>query len=400
MSSEVEQRHIWPFRRNDPLLPPPLFDEIRAECPVTRVELWDGSGAWLVTRSGDMKELLRSSAVSADSSRSGYPNASRNHDAARSNQKGFIRMDKPEHALRRRMLVHAFSPGRLGAMEPFLEELVDRLLDKMEAAGTPADLMKYFAGPLPSEVICEMLDLPRSDSDYLLETVDAWMDLNSCPEVSAKAASDLNKYVDDLLVSRSANLGDDLVSTLIRDQVDRNEVTRDDLIYMIALLILGGFDTTTNMIALGTVVLFRHPEQMDYWRAHPEIAPAAVEELLRYLSISHQVAARVATADLNIGNTCIPSGDGVLAPIPAANHDPDVFPDPHRFDIRRDSSGHVAFGYGPHQCLGQNLARIELRIAFTKLLTRFPNLHLAVDENDLEFRNAMNIGITALPVSW
>ncbi|GAA1000098.1 cytochrome P450 [Acrocarpospora macrocephala] len=390
----------WPFTREDPLLPPPEFDELRAKCPITQVEMWDGSRSWLATRADDMRAILRNPVMSADSSLAGYPNSSANHAASRGGQKGFIRMDAPEHDVQRRMLTTKFSIPKVAKLREFVERLVDELLDRMEARGGPVDLLEALAAPLPSMAICEIMGLPPQDAPFLLGRVNQWMDLNSDPGRSAAAAAELSRYLDDLITERLENRGEDLVSQLLTEQFEPGNISRLDLVGMLNLLIVGGFDTTANMIGLGTVLLLRHPDQMADLRENPELMPGAIEEMLRYLSVAHHVASRVPKEDVEIRGVCIHAGEGVIAPIPAANHDPGVFAEPQRFDVRRDARSHVAFGFGIHQCLGQNLARLELQVVFTKLLSRFPTLRLAVPEHELDFRNSMIYGVSALPVAW
>lgn len=397
---EVDSGITWPPRRADPLLPPPAFDEVRARCPVSRVSLYDGSAAWLATRHDDMRALLRNPAMSANPRVGGYPNSSANHSASRNTQGGFIRMDAPEHDVQRRMLTKAFSVRQVELLRPYVEQLVDELLDGMAAAGGPVDLVAALAEPLPARAICKILDLPSSDAAFLLGRVATWMNLNSPPDVSAQASGDLAAFLDNLIRRRLEKPGEDIVSHLVAQQFQQGAISRQDLVGMLQLLVVGGFDTTANMIALGTIAFLRFPDQAAELRAHPELAAPAMEELLRYLSVAHHVASRVATDDIMIRGVCIHAGDGVIAPIPAANHDPEVFEDPHVLNIRRDARDHVSFGFGIHQCLGQNLARIELQVVFVKLLQRFPDLRLAVAESDLDFRNSMIYGVPELLVTW
>jgi cytochrome P450 len=169
---------------------------------------------------------------------------------------------------------------------------------------------------------------------------------------------------------------------------------------MLHLLLLGGFDTTANMISLGVLTFLEHPDQLADLKADPSLVPQAVEELLRYLTVAHHVAFRLATGELEAGGTCIHAGEGVIAPLAAANRDPEVFEDPDVFDIHRDARSHVAFGFGIHQCLGQPLARVELRVVFERFFQRFPTLRLAVPSEELRFRNSMIYGVESLPVTW
>lgn len=400
MSESVESLPTWPFDRVDPLLPPPKLAELRERCPVSQVKMWNGSCSWLATRHSDFKTLLRSPDLSAEASRPNYPNSNENHAASRGSQVSFIRKDDPEHAVQRRMLTKTFSLSQIATMRPFVEELVDQLLDDLAAAPQPADLIEHLAEPLPSHVICEILAFPVEDSDFLNDRVNVWMNLDSPPAASAQATADLARYLEAVVDARIASPGEDLVSRLIHDHLLSGAISRADLLSMLNLLIIGGFDTTANMIALGTVLLLRYPDQLADLRANLDLMPGAVEEMLRFLSVAHHVAARVADADIDIAGVTIHEGNGVMASIPAANHDPEVFPEPEKFDVRRDARDHVAFNFGIHQCLGQNLARLELDVVFTKLLQRFPDLQLAVPESELEFRNSMIYGVRAVPVTF
>jgi cytochrome P450 len=212
------------------------------------------------------------------------------------------------------------------------------------------------------------------------------------------------QYFADLVDQREAEVragrSGDIVSGLIRDHVLAGQLTRKELTHMLHLLLVGGFDTTANMIALGTITLLRHPDQLAELREDSSLVPGAVEELLRYLTVAHHVAFRLATDEIEIGGHCVHAGEGVIAPLAAANRDPEVFPDPDRFDIHRDARRHVAFGFGIHQCLGQHLARIELNVVFERLPRRFPGLALAVADDELRFKNSMIYGVEALPVTW
>ncbi|BDZ39309.1 cytochrome P450 [Microbacterium suwonense] len=402
-SAAVTREYKWPFTRQDPLLPAPDFDEARASGGVTPVRLWNDSQAWMATRHEDIRNLLRNPAMSANSSIPGYPNSSANHEASRGSQRGFIRMDGAEHLRQRRMVARALSVPEVAKLRPFVERVVDLLLDRMAelgADGAPVDFLTVFAEPLPSIAICEILGLPESEGPGLLDMVNRWMDLDSPPAVSAAAAAEMTAYLDDLVQQRIKNPTDDLVGKLVTEQLEAGNIENSGLLGILNLLIVGGFDTTANMLALGTILLLRHPDQAAMLRADEGLATSAIEEMLRYLSVAHHVASRVATEDVAIRDQVIPAGSGILAPVPAANHDPEVFTDPHRFDITRDARDHVAFGFGIHQCLGQNLARLELQVAFTRLLKRFPNLALAVPEGQIEFRNSMIYGVKALPITW
>ena len=402
MPTDSPEIPVWPFRRapDAPLNPPPRLAELRSECPVSQVELWDGSRAWLATRYDDVKTLLRNPGLSSDTSLDGFPQSNETLKAARGAQKTFNRLDPPQHDVLRRMLTKNFSVGQVATLRPFIEGLVDRLLDQIEAAGAPVDLVTALAEPLPAYVVCEIMGLPQGEFDFFLDRVGRWMDLNSTPDEARQAAADIADYLADVITKRSENLGDDLVSELIQKYLIPGKLTEFELVHMLHLLVIGGFDTTANMIALGTILLLQNPEQMKELREHPDLTQRAVEEMLRYLSVAHHVAFRLARSDIDISDVCIHAGDGVIAPVSAANYDPEVFPKPESFDVHRDARDHVAFGFGVHQCLGQHLARLELQVVFAKLLQRFPALRLEAAAAELRYKDSMIYGVESCPVRW
>jgi cytochrome P450 len=398
MTSETSERPSWPFERRCPLSPPPAFAELREKEPITEVTLWNGSSAWLATRYEDIRALLVDRRLSSDTSKEGFPQSSATVVAQRGGQKSLPRMDPPRHDEHRSMLAADFMIKQVRKLRPYLDELLDRVFDEMAATKGPVELVTALAQPIPANVITELLDLPREHSEFFLDRVNTWMSLDSTPEVAAKAGGDALEYFDQLIGDRMENPGDDLVSRLIRERMNTGALSRPELQHMLHLLLIGGFDTTANMISLGTLLLLENPDQLDQLKADPGLAPKVVEELLRYLSVAHHVAFRLSTEDVEIRGRCIHAGDGVIAPILAANHDPEVFPDPERFDIHRDARGHLAFGYGLHQCLGQPLARVELQAVFARLFVRFPNLRLAVNSDQLRFKNALIYGVEEMPV--
>ena len=394
----------WPFEREEPLDPPPGYSELRAKCPVSKVELWDGSEAWLATRYADIRTLLADPRLSSDTSKEGFPQSSETLARARGGQKSFARLDPPKHDQHRRMVAKDFLVAHVNDLRPYLEELVDGLLDEMEQHGPPVDLVPAFAQAVPAHVICRLLDLPDEDSEFFQDRVNTWMSLDSTPDASAQAGADALEYFARLVDEREVEVRNgregDIISRLISDHLIPGDLTKVELTHILHLLLVGGFDTTANMIALSTLTFFDHPDQLAEIRADPSLVPAAVEELLRYLTVAHHVAFRLAADDIELREHCIHAGEGVIAPLAAANRDPEVFDDPDVFDIHRDARSHVAFGYGLHQCLGQPLARVELKVVFERFFQRFPNLSLAVPREELRFRNSMIYGVESLPVTW
>ncbi|WP_409181659.1 cytochrome P450 [Amycolatopsis sp. VS8301801F10] len=359
--------------------------------PVSRVRLWDGSEPWLITRYADVRAVLADSRVSVDVAQPGFPHTNAVSKARDARMKTLMQMDPPEHTVQRRLLAPEFTVRKMAALRPRVQELVDGLLDRMLAGPNPADLVEAFALPLPSLVICELLGVPYADRDFFQGVARTLVMDDPDPARAVAASEELNAYLEDLVAAKAAEPGDDLLSKLQQ----RGAMTSREIAVLGQLLLVAGHDTTAAMIALGTAVLLTHPEQFRDATADP------VEELLRYLSITHTEARRVALADLEIGGQLIRAGEGIIAVKSTANRDPLAFPDPGRFDVRRSARHHVAFGYGRHLCLGAPLARVELEVAYSALRRRIPTLELAAPLDRLEFKeNAIFYSVRELPVTW
>jgi cytochrome P450 len=390
----------YPFQRESPLSPPSDLAHVRATEPVSRVQLWDGSHAWLVTRYEDVRQALIDKQISSDTTRPGFPQASETAVKFRKGQRVFVRMDAPKHDLHRMMLTADFTVRHVREYRPYLDDMIDKLFDEMEQTGSPVDLVGAFALVVPSRVITRILDLPPEDSEFFLDRVKTSMNLDSTPDEIAQSGADTLQYFARVIDERADGDGDDLISRLVRERVTTGQLTKEELSHILHLILVGGFDTTANMIALGTLLFLQNPDQIELLRRSPGLLPNAVEELLRYLSVAHHVAYRQAKGATEIAGHEVVDGEAVVAPLMAANHDPEIFGSPERFDITRDARGHIAFGYGIHQCLGQGLARVELQAVFGKLFHRFPTLALATQIESLRFRNSIIYGVESLPVSW
>ncbi|HJP80336.1 MAG TPA: cytochrome P450 [Pseudonocardiaceae bacterium] len=392
----------FPMPRGCPLDPP---EELAARRPIGRVRIWDGSTPWLITRHDDVRAVLADSRFSSDPTKAGFPSQSPVSKYRRENSGGrsFLTMDDPEHARYRRMLVGEFTVRRIEALRPLIVESVSDLLGEMAAGPNPVDFVRAFALPLPSLVICHLLGVPYADHELFQRLSSSMLDATGDPADALSAGKELGLYVHDLVKAKQAEPGDDLLSRLIDARLRTGELTSREVTSMAVLLLIAGHDTTMNQLGLGLAALLRNPDQAKQLRetTDPGVINGAVEELLRLLTITHFGRRRVATEDVEIGGTLIKAGDGVIAAADIANRDPDVFADPDRFDPARKPNRHVAFGFGVHQCLGQPLARLELQLAFPALLRRFPDLRLAVDFDEIEFRAKLPIyGPTALPVTW
>jgi cytochrome P450 len=386
-----------------PFDPPRELRAIQAEQPIARVRLWDGSHPWLITKHADQRTLLSDPRVSSDALQPGYPSTSASLGARRRNSISFSAMDDPEHARLRRMVMPPFTIKRMNALRPTVQRIVDDLIDQLLAGPEPVDLVTEFAMPLPSLVICELLGVPYDDHEFFQRNSRAQIGPNVPVDEVLAAQNELIQYLTDLVGSKLTNPTDDLLSTLAVQRVLTGELTRVELAKMGLMLLVAGHETTANMIALGTVALLEHPDQLAALRDtdDPQLVNNAVEELLRYLTIPHMGRRRVALADIEINGQVIRAGEGIIFPNNVANRDPDVFADPDRLDVHRDTRGHLAFGFGVHQCLGQPLARMELQVVYGTLYRRIPSLRLAGPVADIPFKHDAPIyGVYELPVTW
>ncbi|WP_405581662.1 cytochrome P450 [Streptomyces sp. NBC_01190] len=395
---------LWTTRRAPgcPFDPPPARTRLIDARPLTRVTLWNGDTAWLVTRHADQVALLRDPRISANNTRPHYPSVSAASEVTRLHNRTFITMDEPEHNQHRMKFTADFTVRRSHALLPRIEGIVTDLLDAMEQAGPPADLVTAFALPLPSLVICELLGVPYADHAFFQRASAVIIDTRSTPEASLTASQELIDYLGDLVESKVDRPGDDLLSRLAAEQLATGNSTKEECAKEARLLLVAGHETTANMIALGTCALLQNPDQLAAVRdGGPAEVANAVEELLRYLTITHTGRRRVAIEDIEVGGTLIRAGDAVICANDTANRDPEVFEDPFSLKVDRAARRHLAFGSGPHQCLGQNLARVELQVAYPALLNRFPGLRLDQPLDEIPFRDTMAIyGVHALPISW
>ncbi|RCV47516.1 cytochrome P450 [Marinitenerispora sediminis] len=381
-----------------PFDPPPALRALQEEGPLARVRLWDGSTPWVVTRHAEQRALLADPRVSADITRPGYPASAPSNGT----KIGFILMDDPEHARLRRMVTAPFTVKRVEAMRPAVQKIVDDLIDGMLAGPKPVDLVEAFALPVPSLVICELLGVPYADHDFFQENSRTLIRRDVQPEERYAAHGRLVEYLDRLLDEKLAAPADDLLSQLT-GRIRAGELAREDAAQMGVLLLIAGHETTANMIALGTLALLQHPDQLAALREadDPKVVAGAVEELLRYLNITHSGRRRVALEDIEIAGQVIRAGEGLIMANDVGNRDAGVFPEPDRLDVHRDARRHVAFGFGVHQCLGQPLARMELQVVYSTLYRRIPTLRAAVDVDRIRFKHDGSVyGVYELPVTW
>jgi cytochrome P450 len=375
--------------------PQGLFARLRESRPVAPVRMPGYGRAWVVTRHADVRAVLTDPRMARDVRR--WPGGGRARPSeATGVYAHMLHADPPDHTRLRRLVQKEFAPRR-AALRPKALEIAAGLLDEMAAVrGDVIDLIRAFARPLPIAVLCELLGIPAADRAWIEVTVTAYDDRAEHERVERELAA----YFAGLVAARRAEPGDDLLSALaLAGSGAADGLSDHELVSTVYVLVMAGFDTTTNLIASGTLALLTHPGEMARLRADPALLPAAVEELLRFTSPVNHANDRFTTEDVTVGDVVIPAGEWVLPATSSANWDPAQFPDPDRLDLSRDASGQVAFGHGVHHCLGAPLARMEAEIAFGGLLARFPGLSLAVPPEALRLRpvSLMN-GLESLPV--
>ncbi|MEV6229197.1 cytochrome P450 [Saccharopolyspora shandongensis] len=378
-----------------PFDPPEGLAELRGQAPLSRLSYPDGHEGWLVTSHALVREVLADPRFSARAELRHAPIPGVPGSDQPAPPGIFNAMDAPEHTRYRRLLTGQFTVRRMRRLTEQIEDITAQRLDQMERHGGPVDLVEALAQPVPAQVICELLGVPYADrARFQAHALDMFR-LDSPPEQLAAAYGAVHEFVRELVLAKRAAPTDDLLSGLTD-----TDLTDEELVNIGFVLLGAGLDTTANMLALGTFALLSHPDQLAVLRDDPGTAGRAVEELLRYLSII-PFTIRTALEDVELHGEQIKAGESVTISIPAANRDPEHFADPDVLDLLRASSGHVAFGHGIHQCLGQQLARVELQVALPALVTRFPALRLAIPPADVAMRSDMLIyGVHRLPVTW
>ncbi|GAA4509328.1 cytochrome P450 [Nonomuraea ferruginea] len=393
-----------PVERGCPFAPPAAYERLRERAPISRVRLTSGGEAWWVSGHEEGRAVLADPRFSCDKRKDGFPLFTL--DAAtlrqlRSQPPLMLGMDGAEHAAARRPVIGEFTVRRLAMLRPRIQDIVDRFIDDLLATDQqPVDLVQALSLPVPSLVICELLGVPYSDHDFFQSRTTMMVSRTSL-EDRQRAFAELRAYIDDLVTRKESEPGDDLFSRQIARQRRQGALDHAGLVSLAFLLLTAGHETTANMISLGVVALLTHPQQLALITANPDKTPMAVEELLRYFTIADGVTSRVATEDVEIGGARIKAGEGVIVSALSANWDPAAFKDPAELDVERGARHHLAFGFGPHQCLGQNLARMELQIVFDTLFRRVPTLRLATPAEHLPFKSdAVVYGVHELPVTW
>jgi cytochrome P450 len=397
--------YSYSFEDPHRLDPDPLYAQLRPTEPMARVVLPYGAESWLSTRYRTVKRVLgdpvfsRAAAVGPDAPRATpiWPRA----DA-------IVSLDPPEHKRLRRLVAAAFTVRSIERLRSRAQEIVDELLDDMAKQGPPADIVEALAVSLPMTMICEILGVPFEDRALFRQWSVPQMSTTAfTPKEIDEAYRSLRGYLSQLVSAREVRETDDILSVLVQARANGDRLSHEELVSLAVSLLAAGFETTANQIANFTYTVLTRPDQRAWLRQDiPGRIASAVEELLRFIPLaggapSSQCHARVATADIELDGVVVRAGDAVLPSVIAANRDDRVFECPDEVDFSREDNRHVAFGYGPHRCLGAHLARMELQVAIGTLLHRFPTLRLATDVDDVQWKKGMLVrGPEVLPVAW
>ncbi|MFC8569884.1 cytochrome P450 [Streptomyces sp. NPDC057245] len=392
----------YPFHRPSAVEVPPVYEDLRAKCPVAKVRLPSGDEGYVVSRYEDTRTVLsdlrfsRAAMLAEDAPRL---------TAAPPMPGSLFTMDPPEHTRVRKLVSREFTARRVQNLRPRIQELTDGMLDEMEKLSPPVDLNPVFAFPLPVMVICELLGVPFEDRGRFRGWSDAFVSLTAHSEQEVmEQRMAMVQYLADLVRRKREEPADDLMSALVAvHDEDGDRLSEHELITMGITLLVAGHETTVSMIGKCVLTLLRSPEHLAALRDRPETIEQVVEELLRINPIGDGGPFRVTLEDVELAGTTIPKGSGVVAAVASANQDPDRFGEATgAFDPARPSAtAHLAFGHGAHFCLGAALARAELQIALSSLVRRFPRLALADDLENLSLTSGMMVhALERVPVTW
>jgi cytochrome P450 len=388
----------YPFS-NVRLEPDPLYDTLRREEPVCRVQLPYGPPAWLVTT----HQLARTVLTDSRFSRA----ASLDRDIPRylpvdlgQIPENLLSMDPPKHTRIRQLAGRALTARRVEEMRPRVQQIASALIDDMEAAGPPADLVEKFSFALPVTVLCQLLGIPPDDQHTFRHWADKTVSTTGLtPEEQQDGFLHLACYLDEQFEQRRSQPGDDLLTWLVQACDEQDRLTNAELLLLAMALLVAGYETTARQITNMVYTLLTHPQQLSELLERPELVPRAVEELMRFIVFGTAVNPRIPTADIHLGDVLVRAGEPVLCANGSANHDESVFSRPGELDLTRHPNPHIAFGHGPHVCVGAQLARLELQVSLETILSRLPGLQIAVPDSDLAWETGSLLrGLAVFPV--
>ncbi|ART68943.1 cytochrome P450 [Mycobacterium dioxanotrophicus] len=393
----------YPMERDSrcPFAPPPQM--LGNDSGLSRVRIWDGSTPWLVTGHEEARALFADSRVSVDDRRAGFPHWNEHMlSTVDKRPRSVFTSDAEEHTRFRRMLSKPFTFRRVEGLRPAIQKITDECIDAILAGPQPADIITALALPVPTVVISEMLGVPYEDHEFFQHHANVGLARYASAEDGQKGAMSLAQYLINLVEAKQKNPAEDAVSDLA-ERVNAGEISVKEAAQLGTGLLIAGHETTANMIGIGVLALLENPEQADLMRntEDPKVIANAVEELMRYLSIIQNGQRRVAVDDIDISGHTIRAGEGIIIDLAPSNWDAKAFPHPDKLDLSRDAGQQLGFGYGRHQCVGQQLARAELQIVFHTLLRRIPTLRLAIPFDEVPFKHdRLAYGVYELPVTW
>lgn len=386
-----------------PFAPPPEVLELNKDRQLSRVRIWDNSTPWLIHGYEAIRQLFTDSRASVDDRLPGYPHWNEGMLATvHKRPRSVFTSDAEEHTRFRRMLSKPFTFKRVEGLRPAVQKITDDHIDALLSGPQPGDIVSGLSLPVPSLVISQLLGVPYEDADFFQEQAQRGMGRYATAQDTAQGAASLAKYLANLVRTKMQDPSEDLVSDLA-ERVNAEELSVREAAQLSTGVLIAGHETTANMISLSVAALLDHPDQLELLRDSddPKFIANAVEELMRYLSIIQTGQRRIALEDIEVGGETIRAGEGIILDVAPANWDTRQFPDPDRLELRREDGPHVGFGYGRHQCVGQQLARMELQIVLPTLLRRIPTMRLAVPSQDLPFKHdALAYGLYELPVTW
>lgn len=384
-----------------PFAPPPQM--LGNAKGLTRVKIWNGTTPWLITGHDEARALFADARVSVDDRREGFPHWNEHMLATVDKRpRSVFTADAEEHTRFRRMLSKPFTFRRVEGLRPIIQKITDECIDEILAGPQPADLVDKLALPVPTVVISEMLGVPYEDHEFFQEHANAGLARYAAADAMQKGAMSLHQYLIDLIEKKQADPAEDAVSDLA-ERVTAGEISVKEAAQLGTGLLIAGHETTANVIGIGILALLENPEQADFLRnaEDPKVIANACEELMRYLSIIQNGQRRIAIEDIEIGGETIRAGEGIIIDLAPANWDAKAYPEPDKLDLSRDAGQQLGFGYGRHQCVGQQLARAELQIVFHTLLRRIPTLRLAIPFDEVPFKHdRLAYGVYELPVTW
>ncbi|MEU1956683.1 cytochrome P450 [Nocardia rhamnosiphila] len=388
----------FPVPRECPFEPPEIYQEWRSTCPAAEVTLPNGSNAWVLTRNEDVRRVLGSDKVTT---KPGKAKLRAGVVMPPGEDTNLLYLDNPKHGHYRKMLVKEFTPKHIQSMRPGIEKIVNQCIDSLLEQDAPADFVRTFCLPIPSMVICQLLGVPYTKHEYFERLASKLTDIATPPEEYQSTLTELTSYMDQVVAEKEGNPTDDIIGRLIDSRIRTGELTHAQLVGFAMLLLIAGYETTANQIAMGVLNLLTDRDRLEEVRQDPELWSSVIEEMLRIASISDKVPMRTALDDIEVGGRTIAAGDGVIALLGAANHDPAVFENPDLFDPDRNNRASVAFGFGIHTCVGQNLARAELDVAFRLLFERIPTLELHTPLDRIRFKQYQHVfGPEEFEVRW